>query len=125
MTFVTYYRSLAIYSVSEVKTKNVLPQHHSVICFLLGSPFRCIPSYILGCPLFSKIHLNLFPNLPFLIFKMYIPESYFKCILLFLSLLSFFFFNLVNSSAFQKVSGNIGGSWLILMYRSESTKLVN
>ena len=54
MTFITYYRSLAIYSVSEVKTKNILPQHHSVICFLFGSPFRCIPSYILGYPLFSK-----------------------------------------------------------------------
>lgn len=37
MTFITYYRSLAIYSVSELKTKNILPQHHSVICFLLGS----------------------------------------------------------------------------------------
>lgn len=124
MTFISYYRSLAIYSVSEVKTKNILPQHHSVICFLLGYPFRCIPSYIMGYLLFSKNTLNLFPNLPFPMFKMYIPELHFKCILLLLSLLSFFF-NLVNFSASQKVSGNIGGSWFILMYRRESTKLVD
>ena len=54
-------------------------------------------------------------------FKLYIPELHFKCILLLLSLLSFFFFLcLVNSSASQKVSGNIGGSWLILLYRGNS-----